>query len=137
MKPSVKPDTKRRSSRSRQSEPAAYGSGSASTSLANADHAFALKGVDLPGGRTVTGSIDTEAGTLKIGDEGAGKGGKYAFAMQRIDEQGELNFEHYIKLSPGDTITFHYGDWNANDEGVTADVQSGGQSETVTLTDQK
>lgn len=87
------------------------------------DYAFAIKGMELPGGGALEVSRDMEKGLLILKTTGSGGPGTYGFLLGRITQAGgEQIFGHEaISLAPGDTAYLDFGRWTG--KGGTLSLQ--------------
>jgi len=90
-----------------------------------ADYAFAIGGVDLPDGGTVTMTLDRANGTFTIKNEDE-KAGTYAVGMERYDEAGEQTFtDEGFELPAGASVTIAYAGWSAKADKLKLTIDLG------------
>ena len=104
-----------------------------------ADYAFTIAGVDLPGGGTITATLDVAAGQLKVAAAGSQGIGTYEIAMDRYTDDAEETFWHdAIELAPGDTAYLDFGSWQGDGSSLPLGIDresDGSIDDTVELTD--
>jgi hypothetical protein len=100
------------------------------------DYAFAVKGVKVEGGGTVSAALDLTGGRFQLSTANATAGGTYGIAMGRFDTTSEQVFGHdSIALAPGDTATLVFGDWKKDGDAMPLVVNHNGTEDTTQLTD--
>ncbi|MFN8039997.1 MAG: hypothetical protein U0Q07_12375 [Acidimicrobiales bacterium] len=101
-------------------------------SAEGADYAFAIGGVDLPDGGSVSATLDQAAGTFAIRNEGDATG-SYALGMSRIDEAGEQTFtDPGFDLPAKASVALAYRDWSSKGDKLRVTVDPGDGSAPTT-----
>ncbi len=104
-----------------------------------ADYAFAIGGVDLPDGGSVTMTLDQANGTFAIKNQ-ADKPGTYALGMIRIDESGEQTFgDDGFELPSKASVTMGYKEWTGKSDKLklTVDLGDGSAPQTTEVQSEK
>jgi hypothetical protein len=97
---------------------------------AEADYYFEVQGTDMPGGGTLTISLDSKAGDLLINTEKLNGEGSFDFYLTRITDDLEEEFSaEEITLTEGALVYVNYAEWtNANPNGMYFGVDLNGDA---------
>lgn len=91
-------------------------------STSGADYSFVVGGVDLPSGGRIEVKLDQATGQLKVKNAAADPG-TYAFAMERIDDNGPDEFSHdNVALDAGGSLVIEYAKWTDKGQMLEANV---------------